>query len=77
MRYEEAKNFFRAELEKYFFRGFELVEVVHGIGTYTLRNMIIDEISNLDYVNIIDSHNPGSLLLELLVPDKRTLRKFT
>jgi len=77
MRYEEARIFFRAELEKFFFRGFELVEVVHGVGTYTLRNMILDEIHNLDYVNIIDSHNPGSLLLELLVPDKSALKKYT
>jgi hypothetical protein len=77
MRYDEAKIFFRAELEKKFFRGYELVEVIHGIGTYTLRKMILDEIHQLDYVNIIDSHNPGSLLLELLVPEKSALRKYT
>ena len=77
MRYDEAKIHFRSELEKYFFRGIEVVEVVHGIGTYTLRNMILDEINQLDYVNIIESHNPGSLILELLVPDKSTLKKYT
>lgn len=77
MGYVDAKRFFRAELEKSFFRGQELVEVVHGIGTYTLRKMILEEINTLDYVNIIESHNPGSLLLELLVPDKSTLKRFT
>lgn len=77
MRYEEAKIFFREELEKYFMKGVEVIEVIHGIGTYALRNMIIDEIKMLDYVKIIDSQNPGSILLELLVPEKNFLRQIT
>ena len=77
MRYHEAKSYFRTELEKYFYRGCEVVEVVHGIGTYTLRNMILEEIKHLDYVNIIESSNPGSLLLELLVPENNVIKKIT
>ncbi|MDH4199009.1 MAG: Smr/MutS family protein [Spirochaetia bacterium] len=76
MRFTEAKLHFRNELEKCFYFGDRFVEVIHGIGTYTLRNMVIDEVGKLDYVSIIESYNPGSLILELDVPEQSFLNKL-
>jgi dsDNA-specific endonuclease/ATPase MutS2 len=77
MRYNDAKIHFRNEIEKFFFRGHQYIEVIHGIGTYTLRKMVLDEVININYVQIIENNNPGSLVLELQIPDINTLKKYT
>lgn len=57
--------------------GYPVVEVVHGIGTYTLRKMILEEISLIEYATFRESANPGSLIVELDVPDPAILKKYT
>ncbi|MDH5720688.1 MAG: Smr/MutS family protein [Spirochaetia bacterium] len=80
MRFEEAKNKFLQEIEHCFARGIEFVEVIHGIGTYTLRNMVLNEINNIEYIELFNpleySMNPGSLKLVIKTPDKYTLYKY-
>ena len=69
--YPDAKQKLLQGIESFFFSGCEIVKVVHGVGTYTLRNMAIQELSKLDYVEIIEdpfSMNPGELKVRLLIP---------
>ena len=70
--YFDAKKKLLENIEALFFRGHTKAIIIHGIGTYTLRNMVIEEVSKLDYIKIINnplSDNPGQLEIELLVPD--------
>ncbi len=72
MRFDEARNKLLSEIERLFFAGESEVEIVHGIGNYILRKMVLLELAKLDYVSISDSGfnpNPGSLKVKLLVPD--------
>ncbi len=70
--YLDAKKKLLEDIEYLFFRGHTRAKVIHGIGTYTLRKMVVKEISKIDYVKIIEnpfSNNLGELEIELLVPD--------
>lgn len=79
MRFDEARNKLLADIEKFFFAGETEVEIVHGIGNYILRKMVIAELAKLDYVRINDSGfnpNPGSLKVQLLSPDPGILETY-
>lgn len=79
LRYEEARHTLLTSLEKYFSQGVREVEVIHGIGTYTLRKMVLAEIEKMDYVNVIPGilgENPGTLRLELLSPEEHILNSY-
>lgn len=77
LRYEEAKNVLLRELDRAFCAGYEEVEIIHGIGTYTLRKMAEQELKKLDYVDPIPAQmNPGSLVVRLLIPNKSELKKY-
>lgn len=76
LRYEEARSKLLSELEKAFMAGETCVEVVHGIGTYTLKKMVEKEVAQIDYVDILESQNPGSALLEVYPPEPHILRQY-
>ncbi|MDH5717982.1 MAG: Smr/MutS family protein [Spirochaetia bacterium] len=80
LRFQEAKEKFLREVEKAFINGIKEIEVIHGIGTYTLRKMVIEEVSKLDYADIDNSNiffsNPGSLRLLLFPPESHLLNKY-
>ncbi len=76
LRYEEARSRFLTELDKAFMAGERHVEVIHGIGTYTLKKMVEKEVAALDYAEILESQNPGSTLLELLAPEPHILKQY-
>lgn len=79
MRFDEARNKLLSELDKHFFAGQPEVEIIHGIGNYVLRNMVLAELKKLDYVRIQDAGfhpNPGSLKVTLLGPEKSVLDRY-
>lgn len=79
LRFEEARRKFLREIEQAFLAGESEVEVIHGIGTYTLRRMVEDEAGRLDYVYVQDTTghlNPGSVRLTLLSPGQDMLNKY-
>lgn len=78
LRYEEAKNLLHQELNKAFMEGFQEVEVIHGIGTGTLRKMVINEVNSLDYAEIHKEPglNPGSIRIKLFPPSSENLKKW-
>ena len=76
LRYSEAQSHFLVELERAFMSGEPEVEVIHGIGTYALRNMVLKEIKSIDYVEVIENHNPGSLRLRILGPEPSIMKKY-
>ena len=78
LRFEEAQRKFLQELDSFFFKGVEEVEVIHGIGEHILRKMVENEVDKLDYVEIVSLplSNPGALKLKLLVPPKHERDKF-
>jgi len=80
LRFSEAKDKFLKEIESCFAKGIDIVEVIHGIGTYTLRNMVIEEVKNLDYVDFLHepeiTFNPGSIKLVIQIPDKSRLNQY-
>ena len=79
MRFDEARNKLLSEIEKFFFAGESEVEIVHGIGNYILRKMVITELAKLDYVRVEDSGfnpNPGSLKVRLLTPDPGIMKTY-
>ncbi len=77
MNYEEAKAKLLHDIEKYFFAGVEEVKIIHGIGTYTLRKMVLESIAEIDHAQIIQNkfvfNDPGSIRIRLLVPDEELL----
>ncbi|HRP70750.1 MAG TPA: Smr/MutS family protein [Turneriella sp.] len=79
MHFEDAKHKLLSEIEHLFFEGVCEVEIIHGIGNYILRKMVIAELSKLDYVHLDENHfnpNPGSLRATLLVPDENLLERY-
>jgi len=76
LRYVEAQSHFLTELERAFMAGEAEVEVIHGIGTYALRKMVLKEIESIDYVEIIENHNPGALRLRILGPEPSMMKKY-
>lgn len=79
LRYDQAKEKFLTSLEKAFLAGETIVEVVHGVGTYALRTMIIEELKSIDYASAIETGfamNPGTIRIELYPPDSSVLRKY-
>ena len=80
LRFEDAKKKFLNEIEKCFARGVQYVEVIHGIGSYILRNMVIDEINKINYVELASDQdfntNPGSIKLIIRTPEKSILNKY-
>lgn len=71
LRYQEAKNRLLHELDKAFANGYLEAEIIHGIGTYTLRKMVEEEIAKLDYVRPCSHQpNPGAYHVQFLqIPD--------
>ena len=79
LRFEEARRKLLAEIESAFVNGVSLLEVVHGVGTYTLRRMVETEVEKLDYVRVRDNDfnaNPGTLKLEILLPEQNILKEY-
>ena len=80
LRFEPARKKLLEEIDAAFMKGESMVEIIHGIGTYTLRTMVLDELEKVDYARILESdfhYNPGSMLIELLVPEQGILNKYT
>jgi len=76
MRFEVAKSHFLRELDAAFMSGETEIEVIHGVGTYALKNMIHEEASKLDYITLLPSSNPGVTRLEISGPDEHILRQY-
>ena len=78
LRYEEAKRLLIREIESFFYQGVEDVSIVHGVGDYILRNMVLQELAKIDYVQILEQahFNPGSLKVRLLIPPKEVLKRI-
>ncbi len=67
------------EIELYFARGYEKVKVIHGVGTYVIHNMVVEEIAKIDYVEHIQtplSFNDGELYIRLLIPKLQKLHQI-
>ncbi|EMF99130.1 hypothetical protein LEP1GSC137_4478 [Leptospira borgpetersenii str. Noumea 25] len=61
--------------------GETFIEVVHGIGEGILKKLTADTIRSHDFLKEIDYtqfgiSNPGSTLVEVLGPDKDTLKRY-
>ena len=77
LRFEDAKQKFLTELEQAFFKSHSQIEVLHGIGNYTLRDMVWNEIHKIDYADVRKHFfNPGISIIELHLPDEEILRKY-
>lgn len=79
LRYNEAKTKLLRELDKAFVNCESEVEIIHGIGTYTLRKMVETEIDKIEYAEIImhDARlNPGALRVKLLSVDPGIMKKY-
>lgn len=73
MRFEEARKKLLNEIESAFFNRYDYLEVIHGIGTYTLRKMVEAEAAKIDYIELVDDSfnlNPGTIKIRLLIPEK-------
>lgn len=64
------------ELDAAFMAGEPEVEVIHGIGTHTLKTMVHDEVAKLDYISLLPSRNPGVTRLEIHGPDEHILKNY-
>lgn len=81
MRFDKARGIFLNEIEKYFLQGEQEVHVLHGIGEYILRDMVIEECKKIDYVEVLSTPpgihpNDGILRLRILAPEKSVLDKY-
>ena len=79
MHYNDAKNKLEREIHNAQFQGHRYVEIIHGIGTYTLRNMTVEYLQTLNFVKLLPEEsgfNPGSLKVELDIPDEQIRRKY-
>jgi dsDNA-specific endonuclease/ATPase MutS2 len=81
MRYEEAKAKLDKEINNAFMEGETLVEVIHGIGEGKLKQLTIDYVRENGFLRLFESGdfvytNPGSTKIEILAPDKNTLKKL-
>ena len=78
LKYEEAKKKLLLEIENLFFQGISEASIIHGIGNYILRDMVVQEIAKLDYVEIREAahFNPGELRIRLLIPSKEVLKSY-
>lgn len=80
-RWQEARSIFLKEIEFHLSKGTQEVEVLHGIGDYILRKMVIAEVEKIDYVEILFTPegvrpNDGVLRLKILMPDKSRLDNY-
>ena len=74
MRRENAKNKLIDELEKHYSNREKRVKIIHGIGNYVLREMLLEEIKTINYVEIVEDffeESTASLLLKIHSPDKK------
>jgi len=79
MRYDEAKALLERELHNAFMNGITRVYVLHGIGEGILKQMTLETGRKLDFIRIPSeeiSPNPGVTVLDLLVPDDSTMRRY-
>ncbi|TGK35003.1 DNA mismatch repair protein MutS [Leptospira gomenensis] len=81
LRFEEAKQKLDREIQDAFLAGETLIEIVHGIGEGVLKKLAADTIRTHDFLKEVDYSqfgisNPGSTLVEVLGPDKETLRRY-
>ncbi len=79
MRFEEARNKLLAEIEKAFLDGVKEIEVIHGIGSYTLHDMVLEECKRIAYLKPISATfhpNPGSTLFEVLSPEPHEMSAY-
>ena len=67
LHYEEAKEKFLNELDECFCQGITRVNVVHGVGEYILRKMVLKELENINYAeaDFFFDDNPGELNISL------------
>ena len=73
MRYNEAKSKLESELHKAFLDGVTLVEIVHGIGSGRLKQLVLDTVLELGFGSVFETgddwQNPGTTQIELYPPD--------
>ncbi|AOP34168.1 DNA mismatch repair protein MutS [Leptospira tipperaryensis] len=81
LRFEEAQEKLEREIQEAFLAGETLVEIIHGIGEGVLKKLTVDTIRSHDFLKEVDYSlygisNPGSTLVEVLGPDKDTLKRY-
>ncbi|EMJ95608.1 Smr domain protein [Leptospira alstonii serovar Pingchang str. 80-412] len=81
LRFEEAQEKLEREIQEAFLAGETLVEIIHGIGEGILKKLTMDTIGSHDFLKEVDYSrygisNPGSTLVEVLGPDKNTLKRY-
>lgn len=79
MSYAEAEKKLEKEIHSALCKGKKYIEIIHGVGTYTLRKMVIKYLMSLDFVKILpeeSSFNPGTLKIELDIPEKKVLDSY-
>ncbi|MBM9575635.1 Smr/MutS family protein [Leptospira sp. 201903070] len=81
LRFEEAQEKLEREIQEAFLAGETFVEIIHGIGEGVLKKLTVDTIRSHDFLKEVDYSlygisNPGSTLVEVLGPDKDTLKRY-
>ena len=79
LRVAEARRTLLKELDAYFMKGINNVDIVHGVGTYTIRNMVREEITKIDYAVIVEDdyqQNYGITRVKLLCPSEDILKSY-
>lgn len=81
LRFEEAQKKLEEEIQEAFLAGETFIEVIHGIGEGILKKLTLETIRTHDFLKEVDYSqfgisNPGSTLVEVLGPDKDTLKRY-
>ncbi len=78
LRADEARRKLEMELNDAFMAGETSAVVLHGIGSGRLKKLTEEVVQEMGFARILPaltlSANPGETRLELLPPDKKTLR---
>ena len=77
--YSEAQLKLETELNQAFVAGEQRVFVIHGIGSGQLKRMTARVVQELGLGRIVEQElnpNPGQTVVDLLPPDKQTLRRY-
>jgi len=80
LRYKDAEEKLERELHQAFLAGINFVQIVHGVGSGKLKELVENTIDRVDFAKIIRDgsvlENPGTTHIELYPPDRRTLKSI-
>lgn len=77
--YAEARLKLEQELNRAFIAGEKRVHIIHGIGTGQLKKLTARVVAELGLGCIVEleiDQNPGQTCVDLLPPDRETLRRY-